>query len=168
MEDQKVIIDYLAYISDTDNLVNELNIMLPIIQDNYQGVEFSIFKKMVIKHLNDAIRKKKNELELATSFGTQHLSYNFFFDGRRVDRDLCKVIKTWEYAVAYIEELVNIPSKPKLILKFDELPDFLDYEQLTELTGWKTKTIQTKHSNLELSCVEGTGLTPKEGGSYSI
>ncbi|MCE5175496.1 MAG: hypothetical protein ABFC90_10940 [Bacteroidales bacterium] len=163
MENQKIFIDYLAYISDTDNLGNELSIILSVIHENYRDIEFNIFRRMLIEHLNEAIRKKNNELELANSLGTLHLTYDFPFDSKRIKRDLAQVIKTWKYAILYIEEVVNMPSKPKLVLKFDELPDFLNYDEVTELTGWTKKSIQTKHSNLELACVEGTGLTPKQG-----
>jgi hypothetical protein len=163
MEDQKIFIDYLAYISDTDNLGSELSFILSVIHDNYKGIEFNIFKRMLIEQLNVAIKNNMNHLELANHLGTLRLNYEFPFDGKQIERDMAKVLKTWKYAVAYIEELVNMPSKPKLVLKFDELPDFLNYDEVTELTGWTKKSIQTKHSNLELACVEGTGLTPKQG-----
>ena len=95
--------------------------------------------------------------------GTSRLIYDFSFNGKRETRNLDQVIKTLKYTAIYFEEAEKQLSKPKLILKFDELPDFLTYEEVMGLTGWTKKTIQSKHSKLDLASVEGLGQTPKQG-----
>lgn len=163
MNEQKAFIDYLAYISETDSLSTDLEIVYSVICEQHKNLELSVFNRILIEQLKEKVKENEDILRQSISLGAAGMSYSFIYDNKRIERSLAKVIKTWKFAIIYLEEAAKVPSQQKLKLKFDELPDFLSYEEITELTGWKKKSIQTKHSNLELACIEGTGLTPKQG-----
>ena len=163
MYEQKAFIDYLAYISDTDSPSTDLETVYSFICDQYKNLELVVFNRILIEQLKEKIKENEYILRQSISLGTAGMSYSFIYENKRIERSLAKVIKTWKFAVVYFEEAAKVPSQQKLRLKFDELPDLLSYEEITELTGWTKKSIQTKHSHLELPCIEGTGLTPKQG-----
>jgi hypothetical protein len=159
----KIFIDYLAYISNVENLSDEVGNMFTVIQEHFKDIELSIFNQLFLEELKASIKEKEETLHLAILLGTSRLIYDFSFNGKRETRNLDQVIKTLKYTAVYFEEAEKQLSKPKLILKFDELPDFLTYEEVMGLTGWTKKTIQSKHSKLDLASVEGLGQTPKQG-----
>jgi len=163
MNEQKAFIDYLAYISETESLSTDLEIVYSVICEQYKDLELGVFNRILIEQLKEKVKEKEDILRQSISLGTAGMSYSFIYDNKRIERSLAKVLKTWKFAIIYLEEAAKVPLQQKLKLKFDELPDLLSYEEVTELTGWTKKSIQTKHSTLELACIVGSGLTLKQG-----
>jgi len=141
-------------------VMNELN---SILKKHFSNFELSIYYRILIEKLNSKILESENQINTGLFLGTSKLAYSFPFNKERVERDLSPSLKIWKFAVVYFEEIAKEPQQKDIVLKFDELPDFLTISQVTELMGWTKSTISTKHSKGELACVEGTTLTPKQG-----
>lgn len=71
-----------------------------------------------------------------------------------------EVIKrNFQYAVVFLSDP---PQNVRKAIVWDDMPDLLTDDQLSEYFGWAIPTIQSKRSRGELPKVEGYPLTPKK------
>ena len=64
-----------------------------------------------------------------------------------------------ECAVDYLTDPPQVKKKP---IVWDDMPDLLSDDQLSEYFGWAISTIQSKRSRGELPKIDGMALTPKK------
>lgn len=60
-----------------------------------------------------------------------------------------------------VDYLTDPPQIQKKTIVWEDMPDLLTDEQLSEYFGWAISTIQSKRSRGELPKVDGMALTPK-------
>lgn len=162
----KNLINRIAFYSNSNApLVDELSEINIIIRKHYSEIEYKIIVSTLIDKLNEHLKLQNEIMNQATYFGTQSMDYTFEIDDVKVihTRKLSKVVEAWKLAIKFLSEVSQSKNESKITLNFNELPDYLSDEMLSELMGWSKSTIQTKHSRNELARVEGTNLTPKKG-----
>jgi len=158
------IINYIASVSDTkDTQINELNNLNSALKKYYSDFELSIYNRELINKLKIKINESEQNLNVALNLGTPTLDFEFYFDNQRLKRNLYKVVQMWKLSIIYFEEIAKQPQQKELVLRYEELPDIITIEELSQLTGWTKSTINTKHSKGELAGVIGTTFTPKQG-----
>jgi site-specific recombinase XerD len=158
------IINYLAFVSDTDeSKIEELKSLTSILKKHYSDIELSTYKKVLIERLKSKISESNVYLQSASMLGTSTMNYDFILLDQTYSRNLKVVIDFWNFAVSFFEDNTKQSQNIELTLNFDKLPDYIKPDQLSQLMGWSEATISTKHSRRELACVEGTRLTPKAG-----
>jgi len=158
------IINFIAYSVDSnESQLNELNHLYTVLRNHYSEIELSIYNQVLIERLKSKVTESEEILQTALALGTPKMDFNFSLDNQRHVRDLNKVVQFWKLSIVYFEDIAKQPQQNDLVLKFDELPDFITSEQLSKLMDWTKSTIDTKHSRGELAGVTGTDLTPKQG-----
>ena len=160
----KDLINYFACISDlTSNPIDEFESLYNDLKSKFSEIEFTLYLKLLITDLNIKIIDTENYLNTSLALGSPIKTYSIVFENDRFERDFKNVLKIWKLSLAFFEHKISTPEKPEIELNFDKMNDYLTPNDLKTLMGWTKTTVATKHSRGELACVEGTGLTPKEG-----
>lgn len=99
------------------------------------------------------LRKWQSQMSLAEQCGTTVME----FGGHK--NYTAAIIRNLQCAIDFLSDPPQIARKE---IRWDEMPDLLTDEQLSDYFGWALSTIQSKRSRGELPYVSGMSLTPKK------
>lgn len=112
---------------------------------------YPVCKAMYKEDIED-INLWVNQARVAEQCGTTTMTLEDYTNYTDVIR------RNLECAIDFLTDPPQIKKKP---IVWDEMPDLLTDEQLSEYFGWAISTIQSKRSRGELPKVDGMALTPK-------
>ena len=114
--------------------------------------QYSVCKAMYKEDIED-LNLWISQAKIAEQCGTITMT----LDGSSNYTDVIR--RNLECAVDYLTDPPQIKKKP---IVWDDMPDLLSDDQLSEYFGWAISTIQSKRSRGELPKIDGMALTPKK------
>ena len=113
---------------------------------------YSLCKATYVEDIND-IKYWLSQAATAKQCGTFTMTLN------GCENYTDTIMVNLRYAIDFLSDPPQSVRKP---IVWDEMPDLLTDEQMSEYFGWAIPTIQSKRSRGELPKIDGMALTPKK------
>lgn len=158
----QLIYEFIVTLDSSVEILKELEWLHGELCKNYSKIEMGVYYSLLYQKLDKEQKEKQLMLFNAQALGTQKMDFQISFLGTKYNKNLATVIQSLQIAAQYYQIKLNEKDEA-LLLRFDELPDYIPDSMLAKLMDWTLSTISTMHSKGVLDSVKGQRLTPKEG-----